>query len=360
MIRAFHKTFSLMKQIFTTTHYEWMQFTLILIVSLAFIWMPQGTPSDWDLNIIGFWSNIPQTYLNNQNFVYPPWGLILLLPYYLLHAVGARVFSVLIIGWLTYKREWPLSLFFAIVLSPYFMATMSKSNMDILVILLPILIWEYLTGKRWEIIFRGICLSIMLIKPQCTLFIIFYLIWKNRKEWKKVIVYLAIVALFVIPISFIGSPPLLIQWLNNITHPSPQNQYYWSINNISLTAKFNFGIALGILTLIILVLFLLIKAKVISWKNDQTIFSLLLFSMYLLPYTSQQSLSSGLAFIPSWPGLFIQWLGIGLGFVTFGFNKNIALWTFSVSLLSLLFYSFLRRRDEKRAESLAETQPDNP
>lgn len=328
-----------------------MQFLIILLVGVIFIWIPQKPLIDWDLYTKGFWSNIPQTYLSNRNFVSPPWGLILLLPYYLIHASGSRVLSVITIGWLAYKREWPFLHFFLVVLSPYFMVTMGKSNMDILVIILPVLLWEYSKGKKLEIIARGISLSVLLLKPQCTFLIAIFLLWTNRKEWKKGLAQLAIVALLVIPISLIGSPPLIFQWLNNIMHPSPQNQLFWSINNISLSAKFGFWIALEILFLTILILFLLVKARIISWTNDQTLASLILLSIFLLPYASQQSLSSGLAFIPSLPGFFVQWLVVRLAFMTIFYINNLSLITLSISLLSLIFYSFLKRRKELKMHS---------
>lgn len=344
------RVFDQFKQVFLTTPNNWKQFLIILVVSMLFIGMPQKPPIDWDLNTNGFWSNIPRTYLKNQNFVYPPWGLILLLPYYLIRAAGSRMLSVITIGWLVKQRKWSLSYFFAIVLSPYFMVTMAKSSMDILVVVLPILIWNYSTGKRWEIIARGISLSMLLLKPQCTVLIIVFLLWQSRKEWQKVLLEGLIVAAFILPVSIIGSPPLIIQWLNNIFHPSAQNQYYWSINNISLTAKYGIIIAIGILLASILIFYILSRIRFITWKDNHTISALLLISMYLLPYSSQQSFSSGLAFIPSWPGFFLQWLGVALGLVTFGYNNNIPIWSFSIAFLSIFFFALIDRRSEKKLD----------
>lgn len=330
---------------------------MIFIVGLLFIGMIQKVPNDWDLNTKGFWANFPQTYLNNQNFVYPPWGLILLLPYYLIRAEGARVLSVLTIGWLIQRRKWPLFLFFVIVFSPHFLLTMQLSSMDILVILLPLLIWEFSYEKRWESIARGFSLSLLLVKPQCTVLILIYLLWTTRKKWKKILVELAIVGVVTIPISLIGSPPLLIQWLTNIVHPSLQNQYYWTVNNISLTSRYGLLFSLGFIIFVSVTVFFLVKAKFISWKRDQIISSLLLVSMYLLPYTSQQSFSSGLAFIPSWPGFFVQWIGIEIGHMTVGYHDNIPLWSLLIALLSLLLFSIIQRREEKKSESSVEIQP---
>lgn len=332
----------LFKQIFLANRFTWMQWSIILIISLLFIGMPQKPEgNDWELNTQGFWSDIPHTYLNNQNFVYPPWGLILLIPYYLMRAEGVRVLSVLTIGWLVSKRGWPLSHFLAMILSPYFLLTMSISNMDILVIILPVLIWEYAEGRRLESIGRGISLALMLLKPQCTLPIIIYLVWKNLKNWKGLLIPLTIAAFVVIPVSLIGSPPLIFQWANNLIHPSIANQRHWSINNLSLTANLGLWAALGICFAIFLMIGLLKRKKIIVWRENQTIAALLFSSMFLMPYTSMQSFIAGLAFTPSWLSFFFQWLVFLLGILTFSFYSHIHLWTFSIAIFSLLAATFV-------------------
>jgi hypothetical protein len=338
----------LFTQMFFTPPENRIQFIIIIIVGLLFIWMPQKPPIDWNLNTNGFWSNLPHTYQLNPNFVYPPWGLFLLVPYFLMSASGARILSVLIIGWLVQNRKWPMYYFFAIVLSPYFMVTMAKSNMDILVIVLPILIWEYSKGKKFEVIARGISISLLLLKPQCTVFILAYFLWSFRNHLKRFLLICSIPTLIIIPVSLVGSPPLIVQWFGNISHPSSQNQYYWSINNISLTARFGYWISLAVLAGSIILFYILYRLNWIEWKKTQIYSALLLLSMYSLPYTSQQSFSSGLAFIPSWPGFLFQWVVVGLGFVNHGHNNNIALLTFSVSLLSILLFSILQTRHEKK------------
>ncbi len=332
--------FTQLKKTFTTTKYGLLQFSIILLVALLFIRLPQNLLNDWDLNTNNYWTDIPNTYLNNPNLVYPPWGLILLFPYYLLHTEGARALSVITIGWLAYNRKWSIAVFFLVVLSPYFLVTMTQSNMDILVIVLPILVWKYSQGKKWETIARGLSLSVLLLKPQCTILLILYLLWTNRAKWKKELIEIGIVGLIIIPISLFGTPPLVLQWLNNITHPSPQNQFYWSVNNVSLSARYSFWIALGTLVLILSILFLIKKRGMITWKLDQTISSLLLGSMFLLPYTSQQSLSAGLAFIPSWPGYIQQLLVLGVSLVLPSFHDNISFWTLLMAFFSLVFFCF--------------------
>jgi len=48
----------------------------------------------------------------------------------------------------------------------------------------------------------------------------------------------------------------------------------------------------------------------IQWSQNHLYASLLFLSFFLLPYASQQSVSSVFAFVPSWPLLAIQFAGI--------------------------------------------------
>lgn len=238
---------------------------LIGLVAILYIWMPQSYPIDWYLNTHGFWSDIPHTYLSNRNFVYPPWGLILLVPYYLIQAYGARVLSVMTIGLLAYKRAWPFKNFFMVVLGPYFLVTMNKSAMDILAIVLPLVLWEYLENKKFGAVGRGLAIAVMLLKPQCTALLILYLVLKNFKKWKETIQIALVAGLLVIPINFIGDPPLISQWMDNILNPSPQNRSYWGVNNFSLTARYGFWEALLIVGLAVLFFAWAIRMKKIAW-----------------------------------------------------------------------------------------------
>lgn len=285
------------------------KYFIILYVAMIYtFFVPQHFPTDWDLNTVGFWSDIPHTY-KNPNFVYPPWGLILMLPYKLMHAAGARFFSVLVVGWLSIRQKWSLLKFFSVVLSPYFIFTMSYSNMDILVLVLPVLLWEAVARTRWQNIGWGLALSILLLKPQGAVLIWLYLIRNSRKVWKELLIPLGMVALIIIPVSLLGSPPLILQWINNIIHPSNQNLGYWSVNNISLTSKFTLPGAMLVLFSVSLILLLFIKFKKINWTNNHTNSSLLFISMFLSPYTSQQSVSAALAFIPSWGAVLLSTMG---------------------------------------------------
>lgn len=274
----------------------------------------------------------------NPDRVYPPWGLILMLPYYLMRAEGSRFFSVIVIGWLVKRRAWPLSNFFIIVLGPYFIATMLKSNMDIFVLVFPLLLWESVEDTRYQTLGRGLALSIYLLKPQGAVLIWMYLLWQNRKEWRQLVAPLLLVAALVIPISLIGSPPLILQWLDNISHPSPQNAYFWSLNNVSLSAYFNPIIAVLFLSASYFLLTWFMRSRGRPWSREHTVSGLLLVSMFLSPYTSQQSFSSSLAFIPSWKSFLFQLFILFMAFNFFGYLDYVPLWIFAIALLSMAFF----------------------
>lgn len=336
-----------MKNIFLTPVSTRPQKLIVLFVALLFIFMKKQYPLDWELNTVGFWSTFPNTY-QNPNFVYPPWGLILMLPYKWMQAEGAKFFSVLVIGALVVRNKGSLSTFFAIVLSPYFIGTMGKCAMDILVLVFPIYLWEVSCGRRWQTPARGLAISLTLIKPQAALFIWLYTFWKERHNWKSLLWPLGIVALITIPISLVGSPPLLLQWIENLRNPSPDNLYYWSINNFSLTSKYTLFGSIGILLIVGAGLYFLSRRKVITWTEDLTKTSLLYASMAVSPYTSQQSLSSSLAFIPSWFLVFIQVIQYYLIINVSTYRTYLPLEILVMVLLAVLYYGVKTRKRVQR------------
>lgn len=293
------------KKLFCSPITTRQQMGVIVFLAILSIFFPQATPIDWDLNTQNFWSAGLSTY-SDPSVVYPPWALILMVPYYLMRAEGARALSVLVIGWLCYQRRWSLSKFLAIVISPFFLVTMAKSNMDILVIVFPILLWEVVQGTRWQTAGRGLALSLLLLKPQGAILIFIYLLWNSKNDWRGLVKPMLMVALITIPISLIGSPPLILQWIDNLVHPDPQNAYYWSVNNLSFTNYFTPISGVMVVLASFATLYGVMRWRGKSWHRDHTLASLLLISMFLSPYTSQQSFSSGLAFIPSWASFFIQ------------------------------------------------------
>lgn len=285
-----------------------LQKGVILFVAVLVIFLPKEYGVDWELNTRGFWSHFPEPY-HNPNFVYPPWGLILMLPYWIMHAEGARFFSVLILGWLVIQQKWSLSLFFSIVLSPYFIFTMLFSNMDILVIIFPLLLWKKVDGTRWQNLGWGFAIAVLMLKPQAAILILIYLLWTSRKRYKELALPAVLVIVLLAPVSLAGRPALIIQWLENIRHPSAQNQLMWAKNNLSLSSDYTFSLALVMLIASALFLYILRKMKKWAWTHNHTIAGLLLGSMLLSPYASQQGVSSALAFVPSWWLTLIQYLG---------------------------------------------------
>jgi hypothetical protein len=325
------------RELFTTPISNARHWGVILFIAFLYIFIPQMQPVDWQLNTENLWSAGLNVY-SDPSKVYPPWGLILMAPYYLMRAEGARVISVLVIGWSSYRHHWSLSKFLAIVLSPFFLVTMSKSNMDILALVLPIVLWESVQGSRWQTLGRGAALSILILKPQGAVLVWPYLLWTSRSDWRSLVKPLMIVALVVIPISLIGSPPLFLQWINNLVNATPQNEYWWSINNISLTSFLSPTAAVAILFFSFTTLFSFMKWKRRKWSKDHTLASLLLVSMFLSPYTSQQSFSSTLAFVPSWASFFIQSSVLMISFKFFDYWDLIPPLILLIGITSMYFY----------------------
>lgn len=306
MKAAWHYFLQTAYRLFSSRIKTTQQWALILVVAGAFVLMPvDHTLNDWSLNTAGLWDQPLQIY-DNPDSVYPPWGLILLLPFYWMRIAGARFFSVLTIALLAKQRNWSVFTFFLIVLSPYFVFTMLLVNMDILVLVFPLWLWQFVENKRWRWLGRGLALSILLLKPQAGLLLWLYLLWQQRKNWRSLLVPLLINALIVVPISLLGSPPLLLQWLNNIANPSPQNQLFWAINNVSLSNHASPLVALLVVLLIGLGLSLFMRKKHLAPDENIRISALLMAAMLLSPYASQQSVSAALAFVPSLPLLVVQ------------------------------------------------------
>jgi hypothetical protein len=322
---------------FKTPIETWGQRAIIIIVALVFVFMPQHKPVDWDLNTTGYWSAFPNSY-EDPTKVYPPWGLILMLPYYWMQPAGVRVFSVLVIGLLTIQRRWSLSRFFAIVLSPFFLITLAKSNMDVFVFVFPILLWELSEDTRWQSLGWGIAMALSLLKPQGMVFIWIYWFWSYRHRWREMLLPFGLVVFITVPISLINSPPLFFQWIHNLLNPNQQNQYWWTVNNLSLTS--GLGLLYGVLIMMVVALILAISIRFdwIKWGKDQIYASLLFLSFFLMPYASQQSASSAFAFIPSWLSLAIQWIGITLGLKYLNYNDHVYLFALFFSVIALVFF----------------------
>ncbi len=110
----------------------------MVAVALLFLFMPQLPNNDWQRNAADLPNGL--ALYDDPAYVYPPWALMLMFPYYLMTAAGSRVASVLLVGWLAQRRGWPLGQFLSIVLAPLFLWTMVLSSSDVLVLVLPIML----------------------------------------------------------------------------------------------------------------------------------------------------------------------------------------------------------------------------
>jgi len=310
--------------------------SVIAVIALAFIFAPQFDYNDWVRNTEGLWRGL-QIY-DNPNAVYPPWGLILLWPYYLLGAAGSRVASVLVVGWLAARCRWSLARFLTIILSPFFVWTMLLSNIDLLALLLPVVLWESAQGTRWQTAGQTGALALLLIKPQGSFLLIAYWIWSRRGRWRELAWPLACAVLLVASTSLIGQPPLLLQWLHNLRNPSEENRLFWAMNNVSLAETAGLLPAAAITGGALGGAMLLMRRRGRLWTKNHTYTSLLLAAMLLSPYTSNQSVIASLAFVPSVAGVLLQYALI-FGAAALGvYRPYDAWWTLLLGVAMLWLY----------------------
>ncbi len=280
------------------------QWVVIGVVALLFVFMPQLPNNDWQRNA----ADIPRGLALYQDpaYVYPPWALLFFFPYYLITAAGSRVASVLVIGWLAQRRGWSLGQFLAIALAPLFLWTMVLSSADVLVLVIPLILWEI--QGRWQPVLRGLSLAILLLKPQVTLLLLLYWLWTLRRQPRQLLAVLAVGVAITLPISLIGSPPLLAQWITNLLHPVGVNLDHWVYNNLSLSYRYGILLALVVALLAFGGLTLWMRARHKRWSSDDVTSVALTASMLLAPYASNQSAIVPIALHPSWRVTLLQYV----------------------------------------------------
>lgn len=335
----------------------WQQWLWIIAAGLVAAMLPQKIGSDWEMNTQGLWSTFPDIY-DLPYRIYPPWSVILFLPYYWMRAQGTAFLSVMTIGWLIKRRGWTLSQFTAIFMSPLFLTTMNKANLDILVMVFPILLWEVGDGKRWQSLAWGTALSLSLIKPQGMVFVGLYWLAVYGRRWKEWLVPAVIVLLVTVPISLIGHPPLVVQWIDNILHPAAQgpNWLYWTttFNNLSWTDRIGWLPGIAAVAAVSGLVYLAVRRGLLRWTRDHWYASLHFLSFFLMPYASQQSASSGLCFLPSWYSTALHYFVIIFGVLFFGYEYNLPYFHMLYALAALFLFQV-----GKPAKEIEEDGSDN-
>lgn len=295
-----------LRLLLTTPIHSPRHWGIILVAALAFVFLKPAEYSDWELNTGPLRDGLAA--YQHESAVYPPWDLILLWPYYFMTGPGSRVASVLVVGWLAARCRWSLLRFFAIVLAPPFIWTVRLYNLDVLVLLLPILLWEAAEGSRRQSLGRSLALLLLLVKPQGGYLLLAYLLWTHRRPWQAMVMPVTLALLVTVPISLVGSPPLFLQWIDNLQHPSALNQEWWKNNNISLTADYGLGVA-GLITAgAFVAVYAAKRQRARVWTLNHTYAVLLMASMLLSPYTSNQSATAALALAPSGPAFILQYM----------------------------------------------------
>ncbi len=333
------------RTLFTTPLHDGKQWGFVIVVIITLAFMPQVTPNDWSLNTDSLSAGL--SLYDNASYVYPPWALILLWPYRLMTAPGTLIATGAVVAWLCYRRQWSLSRFFSIIINPFFVFTLMFSNIDILVMIFPLLLWEAARATRWQIAAWGLSMAILLLKPQGGMLIIPYLIWQNRDQRRPLLFAGIIAALIVVPISLLGSPPLVSQWFDNLTNPSAQNLQYWQDNNVSLTNDIGFIAAAIVLILSVGTIYTLMRRFKRTWTQHHTLAALFLFIMLVSPYTSNQSIVVPMTLVPTWPAAIIAYIGTFLGGAVGVYKDYNAWWTLFFGLSALWLFRDSRLVAEK-------------
>lgn len=305
VIRRLGRTLS---QLFNAPLRDPRAYMLVALAAVAVLLIPLDRVHDYWLNTKDLPAGL--AIYDNPDYVYPPWALIFLQPYRFMTVHGARIAIVLTVAAFMAYRGWRVRDFWAVMLNYFFFFGMRFTNIDVLVFVLMILVWEASSTWRYPWLWRGLTLPIFGLKPQGSVLVVLYLFWRERRNVGQLLRAIAFAAALTIPISLLGSPPLLLQWLDNISNPSPQNQVFWGLNNVSITAAYGLPLALIIVLGAFGASYWLLK-RANRWTRTHTLASLLMVSMMLSPYTSGQSVIGALALVPSLPLAGISWL-IGL------------------------------------------------
>ena len=129
-----------------------------------------------------------------------------------------------------------------------------------------------------------------------------------RRQPRQLLLTGAVAVAITLPISMIGSPPLLAQWFTNVTHPVAANLDHWVYNNLSLSYRYGLAFALVVVVLGIGGLFLWMRARHKRWSSDDVTSLALTASMLLEPYAANQGAIVPIALHPSWRMTLLQYV----------------------------------------------------
>jgi hypothetical protein len=312
-----------------------MALGLVLVVALAVIFVPSVEPSDWELNTTPLFQGMD--LYQSGDFVYPPWSLLLLWPYRLMTAVGARIAAVLVLAALCSSRNWSIGRFLSVVINPFFIFSMLYSNLDLLVFGGAILLWEKAADSKWRGLLWGLALSLLLLKPQGALFVMPYLFWQQRHHWRSIALALFIAGLVTIPISVLGSPALLFQWIDNIRNPSQMNLDMWAANNISLSHDVGLLWAALILGASFGGMYVLMRSLGKEWTVNHNYLVLIMTSLLISPYASNQSVVAAMAFAPSVMASLLQYAMTFVGTFFQIYLPYVPFWIIGFSFVAIWF-----------------------
>ncbi len=275
---------------------------LILAVAILMLFIPQANPNDHQVNVEPLVGLI-RVY-DNPAAVYPPHALTLMMPFIIIGAALTRVLSIVLIGIYGLQQDWPVGRFMAVILNPIFVYTILFSNIDVIIVLIPVLFFE-----RANIWVRALFLSMLMLKPQLGAFLALYYVIHYRAWQAALIGVVFTVAHFVLPNP--AGNLLVFEWIDNILHPTDANSVAWTNNPV------------GPRWLVFVLFPIIYFVQRERWTQERTVASLLIFAMTISPYASFQSvvvpvsvLSGGLLTLVHWGLTGLQVISVVGYFVT--------------------------------------------
>jgi hypothetical protein len=276
-------------------------------LAVGYLFMPQLPLNDWFRNASDLASGL--RLYDNPSYVYPPWALILLFPYYVMGEAVSRALSILIITYYGHTHRWPIWRLVLICLAPACVWTLVLSSADILILLGAVVLWQQTPPRRWVSSgMRGLGIALLLLKPQVGLLLALYFLASLLRNKGALLRVLLVTAAITLPVSLLPDPsgqPLVVAWLNNIAVPSTENSGFWQSNNLSLSSRIGPFAAFAIVGASLSTLYFVLQRRG-GWSREHSIASCLLVSMLMMPYSSNQSVIVLFVLLPAAPAVILN------------------------------------------------------
>ena len=194
---------------------------------------------------------------------------------------------------------------------------------------------------RWLGPLAWVALALLALKPHVGAPVALYLLWRERHTGRALIGPVALALALIGPVSLLGSPPLIVQWANQLAGQRG-DQVRALDNNVSLTDTVGPLLALVIVMAALGGLYLLMRHMRRAgrrWTESHTLSALYLAAVMISPYASNQSVIAAFALLPSAAGLLSLYV-LSFGVSLLGLYRPVwdAVWTLLFGLIALWLF----------------------